>query len=155
MRQEALQTFWDRWRNEYLKNLPPCVPKFREGVCVDIGSIVLIQEDHVPRLQWDMGIIVEVFPGKDGRVRTVKVKTSKGTYVRSIQRLHKLEMLSVVPQTVQTVPDLVDETDQHLAPTPTTTPLPNGDVTAPVKTRSGRIVRPVNRLQLLALIEEP
>jgi hypothetical protein len=138
VRHEALQIFWDRWKDEYLKNLPHCVLKFKENVCVDVGSVVLIREDHVPRLRWDMGVIVDVFPGKDMKVRSVKVQTTKGTYVRPIHRLHKLEMLSVLPETVHTVP-------KHKS----------DDITIPVKTRAGRIVKPVNRLELLTMIDEP
>ena len=39
-----------------------------------------------------MGIVVEEFPGKDGILRCVKIKTSKGMITRPVQRLHHLEI---------------------------------------------------------------
>ena len=30
------------------------------------GSAVLIKEDKLPRLRWSFGVVVELFPGKDG-----------------------------------------------------------------------------------------
>ena len=59
---------------------------------VNVDSFVLIQEDHIPRLTWTLVRVLDLFPGKDGRVRTVKVQTSKGVCVRPIQRLHLLEL---------------------------------------------------------------
>ena len=35
-----------------------------------------VEADHRPRLQWPLGIITQVFPGKDGLIRTLEVKTS-------------------------------------------------------------------------------
>ena len=32
------------------------------------GSVALIKEDNVPRLSWPLGVITELFPGKDGVV---------------------------------------------------------------------------------------
>ena len=44
------------------------------------------------RLQWPMGIVHRVYPGRDGLVRTVEVKTANGLLTRPIQRIHDLEM---------------------------------------------------------------
>jgi hypothetical protein len=53
---------------------------------------VLIREDHIPRLSWPMGVIVQLFPGKDGLVRSVNLKTASGVITKSIQRLHDIEI---------------------------------------------------------------
>ena len=39
-----------------------------------------------------MGIVHRVYSGRDGLVRTVQVKTTKGLLTRPIQRIHDLEM---------------------------------------------------------------
>ena len=39
-----------------------------------------------------MGIVHRVYPGRDGLVRTVQVKTTKGLLTRPIQRIHDLKM---------------------------------------------------------------
>ena len=38
------------------------------------------------RGKWDLARVTDVFPGPDGVVRNVQVKTSKGEYKRSIQK---------------------------------------------------------------------
>lgn len=59
---------------------------------MDVGSIVLVREDNTPRLQWPIGVIVNVYPGRDGLIRSVDVKTRKGVFNRTIQTLHDLEI---------------------------------------------------------------
>ncbi|KRX44308.1 hypothetical protein T05_6686, partial [Trichinella murrelli] len=56
-----------------------------------VGDIVLVSEDDVPTHMWPMARVIEVYPGSDGVVRTVKVKTLKGTYHRSVRKLRLLE----------------------------------------------------------------
>ena len=53
---------------------------------------MLIKEDNIPRLKWPLGVVVDVFVGKDGLVRSVKVKTKKGEMTRLIQRWYDLEV---------------------------------------------------------------
>ena len=43
---------------------------FRKGVSE--GSVVLIRDERCKRLQWPMGIVQEVFPGRDGVIRVVR-----------------------------------------------------------------------------------
>lgn len=38
-------------------------------------------------MRWPLGRIVEVFPGKDGIVRAVSVKTKTGTYSRPVVKV--------------------------------------------------------------------
>ena len=65
-----------------------------------IGDVVLINEDNIPRLQWEVGVVTNLFTGRDNRIRSVKVKTSKTYKVRSIQRLHNLELLKSEQQVI-------------------------------------------------------
>jgi hypothetical protein len=90
-RQKSLLKFWQIWANSYLKNLPKVVARFSENNRLTKGSMVLIQEDTVPRLQWPLGRVIELYPGKDNKVRSVLVQTQKGQFVRPIQRLCHLE----------------------------------------------------------------
>ena len=92
IRQRRLELFWTTWSREYLRNLPPAINKFQAKGAVDVGSVVLIREDNLVRMKWPLGVITKLFPGKDGHVRSVELRTAKGTLVRPIQKLHDLEV---------------------------------------------------------------
>ena len=87
---ETLSNFWVAWREEYLKNLPPFKGKASENE-ISIGKVVFI-EDEGPRLGWPLGIVKSVYPGKDGLIRKVDLKTSRGIVSRPVQRLRQLEI---------------------------------------------------------------
>ena len=93
---EMLANFWSSWSEDYLKNLPPFRGRASE-TDIKIGTVVLL-EDEGPRLGWPLGVIEAVFPGKDGLVRKVDVKTARGIFSRSVQRLRKLE-IPIFPST--------------------------------------------------------
>ena len=97
--------FWGIWREEYLRNLHPMSLK-KPNSDLKIGSVVLVRNETKSRLLWPMGIVTTLFPGKDGHVRVVELKTNKGLICRAVKKLHRLEFL--------------DETDvdQILAPPP-------------------------------------
>ena len=65
-------------------------------------------------------------PGKDGIVRAVTIKTTKGIITRPIQRLRNLEVLT-------SVADEPAETDCDI-PTPTLTPAPSTPTPLPSST---------------------
>ena len=92
-------------------------------------------EDKTPRGKWPLARVIEVYPGKDDLIRTVLLQTSKGQFKRPVQRLHNLELANhgdVVPTIIKS--DVA---------------LPAGDQggeDVQIRTRSGGIVRPVDRL---------
>ena len=59
--------------------------KTRENLAV--GDLVLLIDANVKRCQWSMGKILKVYPGADGKVRSVNVKTTEGTYDRPITKV--------------------------------------------------------------------
>jgi hypothetical protein len=81
----------ERFRKEYLALL---IQKKNEtkNKSVEIGDVVLVGADHKKRCEWPLGVIVELYPGKDGKIRVAKVKTGTGTLVRPFQRLYPLEI---------------------------------------------------------------
>ena len=94
LRKTVLDQFWVVWTTDYIRNLPPW--KGTTGRCeVKIGSVVLVQDVNQPRLKWPLGIVTQVFPGRDGVVRTVEVRMAKGgNLVRSVPRIHDLEIVN-------------------------------------------------------------
>lgn len=91
--QVLLDTFWKVWHDQYLKNLPQSIRQFKARGKLQIGSVVLIREDNVPRLRWLMGVVEKLHSGAGGVVRAVDIRTVKGIRTRPVQKLHDLELL--------------------------------------------------------------
>ena len=89
-RRRLADAFWRTWSEEYIRYLPAVkgtrISELRPG------TLVLIHEDGWKRMDWPLGVVERTYPGRDGIVRSVTVKTRKGQKTRPIQRLHKLEL---------------------------------------------------------------
>lgn len=85
---QIVQHFWDKWSREYLSQLQQR-GKWRttNKASIQVGQLVIIKEDDVPPLRWQLGRITEVYPGADSVVRVAKVKTSRGECKRATSRL--------------------------------------------------------------------
>lgn len=90
------------------------------------GSVVLVREDGCPRLQWPMGVVIKtyMYPGKDGIIRAVDLKTASGIIKRPIQRLHNLEFVR-------------EENENSFSEAPRTNEVQDQYVT-----RAGRVIKP-------------
>jgi hypothetical protein len=49
--------------------------------------LVLLQEDNLPPMSWRPAVISEIFPGSDGHIRVVTMKTSSGQFKQPIHKL--------------------------------------------------------------------
>ena len=56
------------------------------------GNIVLVVSPDTPRGQWPLGRILEVCPGKDGHIRSVKLQVGEKQYSRPIVKVCPLEL---------------------------------------------------------------
>ncbi|XP_074659583.1 uncharacterized protein LOC141912256 [Tubulanus polymorphus] len=84
--------FWRHWLKEYLPPLTMRSKWLENTENVKLGDLVLIKDKDIPRGQWPLGRIIEVYPSpNDGRIRSVKVKTSSSEYVRPVVKLCVLE----------------------------------------------------------------
>ncbi|GFV39634.1 putative RNA-directed DNA polymerase from transposon X-element [Trichonephila clavipes] len=45
-------------------------------------------------MHWPLAKVIRLIPGKDGKIRTVELKTLTGTILRPIQRVYPLEVQS-------------------------------------------------------------
>lgn len=82
--------FWKRWVREVLPDLLPRKKWTQEQKPLQVGELVLIVDPDSPRNVWPRGIIQNVFPGRDGRVRLVELKTKSGTLRRSAARVARI-----------------------------------------------------------------
>lgn len=64
---------------------------FEEMKPMAVGDLVYVA-DTEKRRTWERGIIEEVFPGSDGRVRSAIVRTNTGLKKRAVAKLAVLEM---------------------------------------------------------------
>ncbi|UYV61893.1 hypothetical protein LAZ67_1006982 [Cordylochernes scorpioides] len=90
---EQIKTdFWKRWSCEYFSRLQNR-PKWLKPVDnIKIGTLVLLKEDNLPPLKWRMGRINQVYPGEDGLVRVVSVKTADGDLRRAVAKVCPLPL---------------------------------------------------------------
>ena len=82
------------WKREYLTalrerhNLTHKASKFPPKV----GDVVIIKTDNKNRGTWPLAVVTGIYPGKDGIVRAVELKTAHGTLERPTQHLYPLEL---------------------------------------------------------------
>ncbi|GFW54414.1 integrase catalytic domain-containing protein [Trichonephila clavipes] len=76
----------ERFRKEYLGQLVQRHRQDPQSSNIKVGDIVLIGDDVKKRLQWPLARVmpVELIPGNDGLVSTVRVKTQHSILVRLI-----------------------------------------------------------------------
>ena len=85
------EAFWRRWLKEYVPNLIERRKWLTSRRNLKPGDIVLVVDSNTPRGQWPLGRITEVYPGKDGAVRSALVKMQHSELVRPTAKLCLLE----------------------------------------------------------------
>ena len=93
--QYLVRHFWNRWSVEYLSTLNKYSKWHHPVKNVSVDDVVVREDGMVPTL-WPLARVVCVYPGKDGLVKVVDVKTSKGVYKRPVTKL-----VVLLPSTVQ------------------------------------------------------
>ena len=89
--QHLSRVFWNRWTTEYLTELNQLRKWTEVRDNLQEGDVVLVAEDNTRKLDWKLGKVEEVYPGRDGLVRSVLVRTKSGLMRRPVQRLRLLE----------------------------------------------------------------
>ena len=85
--QRIVESFWRRWNRDVFPALVPRKKWQVEKRDVRIDDVVIVADSNAIRGKWTIGRIIEVYPGSDGRVRNVKVKTSTGEYSRPVTKI--------------------------------------------------------------------
>ncbi|GFX33178.1 DUF5641 domain-containing protein [Trichonephila clavipes] len=52
----------------------------------------IFMKHNSKRLNWPLGRVIELYPGKDGIERVAKIRVVNGIVIKSLQRLYPLEM---------------------------------------------------------------
>ncbi|XP_041978615.1 uncharacterized protein LOC121732727 [Aricia agestis] len=85
--QRLADMFWARWVREYLPELQHRREPRGSGRTIKEGDVVLIVDSNLPRNTWPRGIVIATYPGQDGAVRVVDVRTKGGVLRRPTKRL--------------------------------------------------------------------
>lgn len=93
--QKLIQTFWDRWRKDYVCELQARTKWKARCPTINEGDMVLIKEDNLQPCHWKMGRIAQVFPGPDGVPRVVMIRCSSGIIKRAISKVCVLPVAGV------------------------------------------------------------
>ena len=79
--------FWSRWKKEFLATLQNRQKWTKPRRNVQLGDIVFIKDDTLPRNSWSMGRIQNTEPDCKGVVRSATVKTASSELRRPIAKL--------------------------------------------------------------------
>jgi hypothetical protein len=145
-RAKVIDELRKRFRSEYLGLLVQRQKPNHQSSNIRPGDIVLIGDDVKKRLQWPLARVLELIPGKDGLIRTVKLKTESCTLIRPIQRVFPLE---VSGNDFKSLPlQKVQSTESVQPPRPD-----SSEVSQPQVTRCGRAIRKPKKLNLVYLAD--
>ncbi|XP_034385377.1 uncharacterized protein LOC117728696 [Cyclopterus lumpus] len=75
--QHLSNTFWDRWRKQFLPTLQARKKWQSTHLNINPGSVVLLKDSQVPRNEWPLGLVTQTFPSEDGKVRKVEIKVTR------------------------------------------------------------------------------
>lgn len=89
--------WWKRWVAEYLPDLVRRTKNFVPMEPLKVGDVVIICDNTLEANSWPKARVIEVFPGKDGQVRSAMVQTSDKIYHRPTSKLAKLDILPEQP----------------------------------------------------------
>lgn len=89
--QAIFQHYWKRWQKEYVTELQHRV-KWKQlyPELIKIGTLVLVKDDKIPPMNWQLGRVEATYPGVDGTTRVVDVRVHNGIIRRAVSRLCSL-----------------------------------------------------------------
>ena len=85
--QQIVNAFWKCWNRDVFPLLVPRRKWNTEKRNVRVDDIVMISDHNAVRGKWTIGKIIHVYPGADGHIRNVKVKTSNTELRRPINKI--------------------------------------------------------------------
>ncbi|GFT26528.1 DUF5641 domain-containing protein [Trichonephila clavipes] len=114
-----------RFRNEYFALLVH--RRTRRNDALEVGDVVLIGHDNVRRIDWPLGVVLEVYPGKDKPPRVLSLPVEK---------------------TPESSTDHVPDSPTDYVPGSPVESTDNSEEKPPTKTRLGRTIKISRKLDL-------
>ena len=88
--QELASHFWNRFLREYIPNQQTRSKWNKTSENLNVNDLVWLLEDFTPLGLWLLAKVIEIYPGLDGVVRSVKLRTPHGEKVRPVIKLSKV-----------------------------------------------------------------
>lgn len=89
---QLANNYWNRWIKEYLPSLTKRPKWNQEMKPIEVGDIA-ITPDEENKGKWIKCLVTDTRPGKDGIVRSVRIKTASGKYLtRPVVKLAVLDV---------------------------------------------------------------
>ena len=102
---DIIRKYEQIWLQLYLPSL-----RERHLVCaretistINIGDVVLLELENRKRHSYPVGIVVQVYKGNDGVIRSVLVRTAENDYHRPLNKLIPLELKDETVPVVHTI----------------------------------------------------
>ena len=89
--QHITNQFWRKWLREYVPELQRRNKWLKTETNLKQGDLVLVMDELTPRNVWPLGLVQETTSGRDGLVRSARIKTESTVLVRPITKLVHLE----------------------------------------------------------------
>ena len=83
--------FWKRWIHEYLPELQRRQKWNNPVNNLKVGDLVLMLNESSPRGSWPLGLVIETSIGRDGLVRSARIRSKGSEFVRPVTKLVLLE----------------------------------------------------------------
>ena len=90
--QKMVKIFWKSFVEDYISELKFARQWKHIKPNVEVGDLVIEMDPNLPQGSWKLAVVRQVFPSKDGLVRTVKIENQKNLYTRPITVLCPLDV---------------------------------------------------------------
>lgn len=84
--------FWTGFRKDYLSTLQSRYKWKDIAENLKVGDFVIVKEDNLPPGLWSVARVINVFPGSDGIVRNVRLRTARTELQRPVRKLVRLPL---------------------------------------------------------------
>ena len=85
--QKLVDSFWKRWTRDVFPTLVLRKKWQLERRNLQVGDVVTYVEENAVRGKWTLGKVIETYPGRDGQIRNVKLKTPLGEYTIPVTKV--------------------------------------------------------------------
>ncbi|CAO4368828.1 unnamed protein product [Caenorhabditis nigoni] len=106
---EHVKRFWQVFHRDYLnqnknfRSIQQTNRAFSNLVKPIVGEVVLLKDDKTPRQKWKTGIITELIEGRDGEIRSVRVRTTLKKKKKNSDLTYKQERIQIITRPLQLV----------------------------------------------------